>query len=87
MDDLSTYTIIDIRGEILLLQTEASSTIPLSERSQRYVAATVIHWDGDRFDNDDVERVSKEFFALDDVWNHDFLTSEACPTSSKTFTD
>lgn len=77
MDHLSTCTTLDIRGEIFLLQTEASSTISLSERSQRYVAATVIHWDGDSFDNDDVERVSKEFSALDDVWSHDFLTSEA----------
>lgn len=77
MDSLSTWTIIDIRGETLLLQTKASSTIPVSERSQRYVAATVIRWDGDKFDDADVDRVSKEFFFLDDVWDHNFLTSEA----------
>ena len=74
MHNFSLVAMVDMRGGTFLLQPEASFMIPLPERSQRYVAATVIHWDGDRFDNDDAERVSKKFSTLDDVWDHDFLT-------------
>lgn len=77
MHNLSTLAIIvDMGGGTFLLHPEANSMIPSAKRSQRYVAATVIHWNGDIFDNGDAERVSKEFLAVDDVWNFDFLTGE-----------
>lgn len=76
MHDLPIISIDDIPGELFLLQSEASLTISPLKTSQRYVAATVIHWDGQEFDSDDAERVSKEFSALDDVVNHCFLSSE-----------
>lgn len=76
MHDLSTLVVVDLGGETFLLGPKASSKISLSIISQRYVAATVIHWDGDKFDSDDAERISNKFSALDDVWNYEFFLSE-----------
>lgn len=62
-------------GDYILQQEPKTATIPPIAGTERYVPATVLHYDKAAFGDDDLKRAALKFGNEDDVWSEEFLES------------